>query len=170
MPIIVWLQWGRDRAVAEFPILRTHRTRLVPRFNGAATARSRNYDVPRDSYGVEGASMEPRPRGRGIILTLKAIPHNRRLQWSRDRAVAELKLFLPGMWTEQLASMEPRPRGRGIKDTGHVTDKENDASMEPRPRGRGINADMIAHVNNLRASMEPRPRGRGIQICQIYRH
>jgi len=40
----VALQWGRDRAVAE--LATTHQgTLLLRRFNGAATARSRNFDI-----------------------------------------------------------------------------------------------------------------------------
>ena len=60
------LQWGRDRAVAEFFPLDPHDT-LIPSFNGAATARSRNWFTDFPYAGVQ------------LVL-----------QWGRDRAVAEL--------------------------------------------------------------------------------
>ena len=82
------LQWGRDRAVAEFgPNCPTIRFRF--RFNGA-TARSRNSELHAQSRRVHRASMGPRPRGRGIITHQCLVPRSHLLQWGRDRAVAEL--------------------------------------------------------------------------------
>ena len=108
------LQWGRDRAVAE---LRNGSQRRAgsKRFNGAATARSRNYG-PAMTWNAPRplASMGPRPRGRGIPPDSATTPKTPELQWGRDRAVAEF--FLSGFKTAELlkASMGPRPRGRGI--------------------------------------------------------
>jgi hypothetical protein len=174
------LQWGRDRAVAELiesgGVTLSNSSRRI-RFNGAATARSRNclypcsQEIQRFSMlasmgprprgrGIsnffttgEGqrslsiASMGPRPRGRGITITALRRPAARRssprLQWGRDRAVAELWLDVeyghipvaslrlqwgrdravaelcgrraPAALVPCAASMGPRPRGRGIR-------------------------------------------------------
>jgi len=110
----LWLQWGRDRAVAELsrPLglgVQLSQASMGPRprgrgiptviamrrhsdlcFNGAATARSRNFADHRPKDQTANASMGPRPRGRGIST-----------KRTRDGAVC-------------LASMGPRPRGRGI--------------------------------------------------------
>ena len=133
------LQWGRDRAVAELS-RKTPATSLDTlasmgprprgrgigklvyvtscaeyRFNGAATARSRNCAISHLCLPAKHASMGPRPRGRGILTTgvciathreasmgprprgrgipwkrAKALPPPE-LQWGRDRAVAEFK-------------------------------------------------------------------------------
>ena len=134
------LQWGRDRAVAE--IYRSNRApyRALPAasmgprprgrgigagieypadadvgFNGAATARSRNWtpNQRRASGSIASmgprprgrgigcarwrcglairASMGPRPRGRGIMYIIPAMRIPVLLQWGRDRAVAEFR-------------------------------------------------------------------------------
>ena len=107
-----WLQWGRDRAVAEIHAgFRNPNGRL--RFNGAATARSRKLPKERRDDARRGASMGPRPRGRGNVATL------------------------PTGQPVGTASMGPRPRGRGnVRGRNHVLQVHR-ASMGPRPRGRG---------------------------------
>ena len=159
-------------------------------FNGAATARSRNYiNCPRVS-GKVLASMGPRPRGRGIESARSGQDPLGRLQWGRDRAVAELYRGpgheLPG----REASMGPRPRGRGIRVRRGSSRGIVRASMGPRPRGRGISGSVrstfeirllqwgrdraVAELLQptpqaalpLAASMGPRPRGRGILVCK----
>ena len=66
-PVVVKvLQWGRDRAVAELSQAQPQQA-ISSRFNGAATARSRNY-----AFRKTGTRRQ--------LL----------LQWGRDRAVAEL--------------------------------------------------------------------------------
>ena len=82
--------------------------------------------------------MGPRPRGRGILSPTVSKCGPTRLQWGRDRAVAELTGNDGASITGTLASMGPRPRGRGI--LGNLGEGEDSvpASMGPRPRGRGI--------------------------------
>src|SRR5581483_6454600 len=108
------LQWGRDRPVAETS-LSAYAPRPLPAcFNGAATVRSRKpvhlgawpRGRPAASMGPrpsgrgnphrEGhsastplASMGPRPSGRGNIGSTSASERSVRLQWGRDRPVAE---------------------------------------------------------------------------------
>ena len=65
------VQWGRDRAVAELRYVRRMPEGLGL-FNGAATARSRNY--------------HPAMRRLARLCSL---------QWGRDRAVAELGIERP---------------------------------------------------------------------------
>jgi hypothetical protein len=92
------LQWGRDRAVAEFSsgakraeaagaqlTLQWGRDRAVAEFQQSRIGRRRD-------AGNVFASMGPRPRGRGIRSPVRCtLARPRRLQWGRDRAVAELK-------------------------------------------------------------------------------
>ncbi len=109
-----WLQWGRDRAVAELPCADDDTLAVLLGFNGAATARSRNFRKspavcwpgfasmgprPRGrgtrraavrKRTASQASMGPRPRGRGTIVYDHRPAYKRLLQWGRDRAVAEL--------------------------------------------------------------------------------
>ena len=66
-----------------------------PCFNGAATARSRNWSGIWKSGGSLPASMGPRPRGRGIGNNLRRVAGISELQWGRDRAVAEFKSRCP---------------------------------------------------------------------------
>ncbi len=133
------------------------------RFNGAATARSRNSprvitDPPRRValqwgrdravaelpagklmlIGNRLASMGPRPRGRGIAAQVIVPQRAELLQWGRDRAVAELRQDGRVVFHGERASMGPRPRGRGIVDQVRVQPVLEVASMGPRPRGRGI--------------------------------
>src|SRR5581483_4494003 len=108
------LQWGRDHLVAE--TWRTARRRgSIARFNGAATIWSRKPpagEVPRDHAG---ASMGPRPSGRG--------------NENDGRESVEAL---------QRASMWPRPSGRGNENDGcESVDALQRASMGPRPSGRG---------------------------------
>src|SRR5579883_3184834 len=60
------------------------------------------------------ASMGPRPRGRGIAKASSIKSPRCRLQWGRDRAVAESALPQLAARLLLFASMGPRPRGRGI--------------------------------------------------------
>ena len=250
------LQWGRDRAVAEF-VFQSIRLSLSIRFNGAATARSRNLGriaqlsgsdsasmgrprgrgiVPRSREGEADikASMGPRPRGRGIPTSRwppsgagksfngAATARSRnfewllfgwrradKLQWGRDRAVAELTMdawdhgAVPrfnGAATARSrnyrtiqrrsgllrASMGPRPRGRGIARervgrlalipgfngaaTARSRNSASDSSTSHMKRGfngaataRSRNCGTDIHGGGAAlASMGPRPRGRGI--------
>src|SRR5579875_3465188 len=110
------LQWGRDRSVAEMsaqpcsthgravasmgprPIGRGNPGRRNPHpsartcFNGAATDRSRKF-LARviAAFRHGGASMGPRPIGRGNYRKGRAFTNILdRLQWGRDRSVAEI--------------------------------------------------------------------------------
>ena len=87
MPL--WLQWGRDRAVAEFGLQRWGGA-LLNRFNGAATARSRNF-VPLPNANCmalcfNGAATARSRNSRSLTSGLALVYW---LQWGRDRAVAE---------------------------------------------------------------------------------
>ncbi len=159
--VVYCLQWGRDRAVAEFGA-RGWRCLTRQTFNGAATARSRNYG------GTAAGDTS-------LIL-----------QWGRDRAVAELPCVPFAPDAGLLPSMGPRPRGRGIitrcsvasptrySFNGAATARSRNflgrfrifgpirPSMGPRPRGRGIGAPIDSVLIVLAPSMGPRPRGRGI--------
>jgi len=85
------LQWGRDRAVAEFFWLCGRSALWNNCFNGAATARSRNYAAARRKsieqltlqWGRDRAVAELLAHARMFMLDVP-------LQWGRDRAVAEL--------------------------------------------------------------------------------
>src|SRR5579875_2083807 len=85
------LQWGRDRSVAEIWPMRGPRTDSAC-FNGAATDRSRKF-LARviAAFRHGGASMGPRPIGRGNYRKGRAFTNILdRLQWGRDRSVAEI--------------------------------------------------------------------------------
>ena len=107
------LQWGRDLSVAEGVQILV-RVRLgLPRFNGAATFRSRKVRSHAKAGRCAMASMGPRPFGRGRSI-------------SRNSANGRLKRFNGAAtfrsrkgWIYQAegdrwqASMGPRPFGRG---------------------------------------------------------
>ena len=107
------LQWGRDRAVAEMTV-------PVPpwegsqRFNGAATARSRKLKprsvCSRASSCFNGAATA---RSRKCVQAGERTGQEPRLQWGRDRAVAEMVNLVMAARKSGAASMGPRPRGRG---------------------------------------------------------
>ena len=88
-------QWGRDLSAAEGSGLGCRR--IVPLgVNGAATSRPRKEDGRRGVHGIRiGASMGPRPLGRGrrakVVMIYRALP----------------------------ASMGPRPLGRGRTSVRH---------------------------------------------------
>ena len=182
------LQWGRDLSVAECRRPRPpcpHRRR----FNGAATFRSRNARAGPGAGARAGASMGPRPFGRGMWPPALASILMLLLQWGRDLSVAEctgsrwrmLRMASfngaatfrsrnvrvdVGSRVAQPASMGPRPFGRGMK------------SLRRGPRGvdgfngaatfRSRNAHKYSHASTLhRASMGPRPFGRGMCVLPI---
>ena len=108
------LQWGRDRAVAEFT-LACGGYRREPRFNGAATARSRNCSLPSAVSGELGWLQWGRDRAVAELqMAQQAQAAQQALQWGRDRAVAELPVSIMLEGSLLVASMGPRPRGRGI--------------------------------------------------------
>ncbi len=180
------LQWGRDRAVAEFRQSRRNISRLLPlqwgrdravaellaagipwrapsTFNGAATARSRNFSAEHLHGRGDFPSMGPRPRGRGIAASLVwdrfgDVP----LQWGRDRAVAELPWSRLASCCRATFNGAATARSRNSETCAADTAGLCGPSMGPRPRGRGI--AMKAKNPNLGElpSMGPRPRGRGI--------
>ena len=107
------LQWGRDRAVAEFRVERTPEC-PAPSFNGAATAQSRNSARSRSrctSKGGFNGAATAQSRNLGIRFVRHSDDH---------------------------ASMGPRPRSRGIIDSPTPPAAPGGASMGPRPRSRGI--------------------------------
>ena len=134
------LQWGRARAGAESPRATADITcsLLLQWGRARAGAESRAHQITPHPLCI--ASMGPRPRGRGVLLT-------------NGEPTAELRL----------ASMGPRPRGRGVE-------KEKPRYVPPTTElqwGRaraGAESAAAARRAILRgmASMGPRPRGRGV--------
>jgi len=132
-----WLQWGRARAGAEFPPSPPRVPGLRSGFNGAAPARARSSPFQVRIQPALGASMGPRPRGRGVHVGHLSNLLSLMLQWGRARAGAE---FRHHQWLHRRgdASMGPRPRGRGVL-LAHLAPRHPPvASMGPRPRGRGV--------------------------------
>src|SRR5437867_4260432 len=87
----VRLQWGRERALAETlqPANGPHKFTSC---NGAASALSRkrrNWYISTTSYS---ASMGPRARARGNLATCQRPTQIHKLQWGRERALAETGL------------------------------------------------------------------------------
>ncbi len=120
------LQWGRDRAVAEF-------YNLCLDMNGCRLPsmgprpRGRGIQLARDPVGArDDPSMGPRPRGRGINEPFAIAAAASPLQWGRDRAVAEL----PARW---LSARSPYPlqwgRDRAVAELPLVTPA--DAPADP---------------------------------------
>ena len=117
----------------------------MARFNGAATFRPRKPQGRAPRGSKLGASMGPRPFGRGNVrngvlslisdllqwgrdlsaaetshTTFSFLPASGRLQWGRDLSAAETTSVKVPEFEEQLASMGPRPFGRGNADCrGH---------------------------------------------------
>ena len=60
-----WLQWGRDRQVADSWGTRGAFVQFYMGFNGAATVRSRIDPRHSQRQQAHDASMGPRPSGRG---------------------------------------------------------------------------------------------------------
>ena len=164
------LQWGRDQLVAEISQDPSER-KSGRRFNGAATNWSRKFSrIHAAASRNAGASMGPRPIGRGNAVDL--VDH----------------VDLNG------ASMGPRPIGRGNVGAGAAGGRwaysfngaatnwsrksstravlpmpGSPASMGPRPIGRGNTGWYRRSARAWRASMGPRPIGRGNAIRQIPR-
>ncbi len=181
-----WLQWGRARAGAEFPPSPPRVPGLRSGFNGAAPARARSSPFQVRIQPALGASMGPRPRGRGVhvghlsnLLSLMLRPRPRGrgvldftgtivstpwLQWGRARAGAELPgRARQGNPTGRFNGAAPA-RARSCHERGGAG-AEGRASMGPRPRGRGVRAVPMRIVNPFYASMGPRPRGRGVCVA-----
>src|SRR5581483_5112995 len=166
-----WLQWGRDRSVAEIPArppgtpapstLQWGRDRSVAEirpsgqgeayrwrsFNGAATDRSRKSFRCCAVVGLRGASMGPRPIGRGNAGPRRSpgagSPRFNGAATDRSRKCANTAR---ARRRPAVASMGPRPIGRGNHSEARRAAARGLASMGPRPIGRG----------NVRI-----PRGRG---------
>ena len=156
------LQWGRDRAIAEFAIRRQRTCRPSACFNGAAIARSRNCETQRSlrtrrywlQWGRDRAIAElwASSTDQSSLLVL---------QWGRDRAIAELR-GVPNRCPMLRASMGPRSRDRGIAPRRSLQMQSSPASMGPRSRDRGIRVAQLEPVLPRQASMGPRSRDRGI--------
>src|SRR5579883_633820 len=110
-----WLQWGRERALAEM--------------NPAAGQR-----LP-----AIFASMGPRARARGNRPILLDFPHRCSfwLQWGRERALAEIRQPDSAQPADRHASMGPRARARGNIEPPRLLTMPRPASMGPRARARG---------------------------------
>ena len=175
------LQWGRDRAVAELEMTGPTVVSVPLRFNGAATARSRNWHQLKQPYRLltcfNGAATA---RSRNYGNRIDQLPLLRRFNGAAT-ARSRNSRFLITRPVKFRASMGPRPRGRGMVDPilslqwGRdravaefpawwlSKSRGNRASMGPRPRGRGIFCAEDGSPAFPIASMGPRPRGRGIK-------
>ena len=165
------------------------KARTILRFNGAATARSRNWEMfSGDNPAVPGASMGPRPRGRGISVVERE--HRlmlKGLQWGRDRAVAELtaaRSFPAPCWCfngaatarsrNSLPSRERSATRRGFNGAATARSRNYyvrllpDGPVEMLQWGRDravaeLPSTLVPITRLVAASMGPRPRGRGIR-------
>ena len=133
-------------------------------FNGATSRRTwRATDPQVVTNSLDGASMEPRPEGRGEngLKTFRVVA-NTCFNGATSRRTWRALSSDSAQVQDATASMEPRPEGRGetmlIISMPHLM---ADASMEPRPEGRGESVSSPVRLLRVRASMEPRPEGRG---------
>ena len=155
------LQWGRDQLVAEMAALGMHRSR-APRFNGAATNWSRKFPAGPPSHRLLiGASMGPRPIGRGNLAQQIEKQLDALLQWGRDQLVAEIRVPGTGAGSACRASMGPRPIGRGNSNLCAEC-----RCGVPLQWGRDqLVAEILIRIGPIgkggKASMGPRPIGRG---------
>ena len=160
----LWLQRGRERALAEFhdglhamcvrELLQRGRERALAElsgpsgagypgggFNEAASARSRNWAATTLNDG------------------------NEMLQRGRERALAE---FRPGRAGRAGASRLQRGRERALAELRSriPPNCRRTASTRPRARARGIAAGCVSRVTPGPASTRPRARARGINLSQ----
>jgi hypothetical protein len=155
------LQWGRDQLVAEIRSGTGASMESRPGcFNGAATNWSRkSCELARSAtYKIFGASMGPRPIGRGN----SASRVTRRMACRRFNGAAT-------NW-----SRKSDTAARGFNGaSGKCDSKRYQASMGPRPIGRGNTDSPTAQWGLIAgaihwpepASMGPRPIGRGNGLC-----
>src|SRR5947208_3441526 len=85
-----WLQWGRDRSIAELPPEPGTPFRELRCFNGAAIDRARKYAGVWRMKRLRKASMGPRSIDRGTNRKGLVGIGRVLLQWGRDRSIAEL--------------------------------------------------------------------------------
>ncbi len=155
------------------------------RFNGAAPRRARRAGSAPGANRPRGASMGPRPGGRGESAVSGVPSSVDRLQWGRAPEGAERSARTTTCWCHHRASMGPRPGGRGELGLAAITRNAPCASMGPRPGGRGEDRARIGAsgttmlqwgrapegaercrkgvgpYSSAIASMGPRPGGRG---------
>ena len=133
------LQWGRDPEAAES----AERVGQVPRGQGASMGprpggRGEAANLDLDSQ-VHVASMGPRPGGRGEGRRGECPPRPpRRFNGAATRRPRRVLRLQESHEAAPRASMGPRPGGRG--ETPRAPSDEGDrttASMGPRPGGRG---------------------------------
>src|SRR5579875_3427550 len=154
-----------------------------------------NYGRSAPRGGGREASMGPRPIGRGNSPPMTAYLRYRRsrLQWGRDRSVAEIqrrprRTRRDGECFNGAATDRSRKLPSALPSTGRATRSFNGAatdrsrksvvevrgfakewlaSMGPRPIGRGNEAQFPASpAARWYASMGPRPSGRGNASAQ----
>src|SRR5579885_1695765 len=132
-----WLQWGRERALAEMnlaagqrlhgifasmgPRARARGNGFRPGGNGLnrhasmgprARARGNTMATSLSSIAMR-ASMGPRARARGNTVTSESFGVLIRLQWGRERALAEMPSSSTAAAWVGFASRGPRARARG---------------------------------------------------------
>ena len=137
-PAHAQLQWGRDRAIAELLVVSCRPVVAFASFNGAAIARSRNWSAASSAAG--------RPAT---------------LQWGRDRAIAEFGIAAKCLRGHRGFNGAAIARSRNCAGGAAITRKA-EASMGPRSRDRGIDPLAGHHRIVGGASMGPRSRDRGI--------
>src|SRR5579884_951060 len=108
------------------------------------------------------ASMGPRPIGRGNspLWARRGIPMAK-LQWGRDRSVAEILPLLRRRRPPRRFNGAATDRSRKCANTARARRRPAVASMGPRPIGRGNHSEARRAAARGLASMGPRPIGRG---------
>src|SRR5579884_2098428 len=156
----VRLQWGRDRSVAE----------MRAGCNGARVVRGASMGprpIGRGNVAErvgerrgDGASMGPRPIGRGNAAKLFPFIQDRQLQWGRDRSVAEIQRTYA---TSRSAFVLQWGRDRSVAEINkfgseHWFDDGFNGAATDRSRKYPPRPKPV-HPDH--ASMGPRPIGRG---------
>ena len=137
-PFQAWRQWGRGRVAAE-RLWKPTSCRPETRVNGAAAEWPRNGGLELVLDRGRGASMGPRPSGRGTALGRIGRRHAPLRQWGRGRVAAER--FLPNVpRSMSLARQWGRGRVAAERACPVRSPPESGASMGPRPSGRGTSA------------------------------
>src|SRR5579885_294426 len=118
--------------------------------------------------GSGSASMGPRPIGRGNTRVTPELHTRRRLQWGRDRSVAEIRRSrVAGTRRRPPASMGPRPIGRGNFGTPSLTLAIDKALQWGRDRSVAEIRDVETRRRGVSVVLQ---WGRDRSVAEIPRH
>ena len=123
-----WRQWGRGQTAAESGHPGLCAGLVLGRQWGRGQTAAERGAAQEDPDCRQGASMGPRPDGRGKHLANERPPHVRWRQWGRGQTAAE-SVAGPRPRVRPVASMGPRPDGRG----------KSARPKDPLRRCRGVN-------------------------------